>query len=119
MTGVFSKKVTALVLGAAVSSLSPGPAAGQTTPGFGAEEFGFTQKQLVQAIESCFKPDPAILRFQNYAIVVAGFDPHVRAQRECKINGHGARMKQIKRPDVDGAAGQIGAGWGRRFDDHF
>src|SRR5437588_11384425 len=51
MTGVFSKKVAAFMLGATVTSLSPGPAAAQTTPGFGAEEFGFTQKQLVQAIE--------------------------------------------------------------------
>jgi hypothetical protein len=43
----------------------------------------------------------------------------MRAQRQRKVDGHGPRMKQIKRPDVDGAAGKIGTSWGGRFNDHF
>src|SRR5438105_7251622 len=74
MTGVFSKKVAAFVLGAAVTSLSPGPAAAQTTPGFGAEEFGFTQKQLVQAIEQVESLISKCMLEQGFQYIAADYE---------------------------------------------
>ena len=74
MTGVFSKTVTAFVLGAAVSLLSPGPAAGQTTPGFGAEEFGLTQKQLVQAIEQVESLISKCMLEQGFQYIAADYE---------------------------------------------
>jgi hypothetical protein len=46
-------------------------------------------------------------------------DASAGAQRQRKVNGHCAGMKQIKRPNVDGATRKIDPGWGRRFNDHF
>lgn len=74
MTRVFSKTVTAFVLGAAVSLLSPGPAAGQTTPGFGAEEFGLTQKQLVQSIEQVESLISKCMLEQGFQYIAADYE---------------------------------------------
>ena len=79
----------------------------------------FVVRQLIHPIESRFETDSAIARLQDQAIIVARFDARVRAQREGKVDGHGAGMEQVEGPDVDGAAGKIGAGRSRRFNDHF
>src|SRR5438128_314517 len=75
--------------------------------------------QLVNAIEGGFDADATIARRQSDAIVVAGFNAHTRAQRQGEVDRGRTGMKKIERPDIDGAAGEIDAGWGRRFNDHF
>src|SRR6186713_2508222 len=43
----------------------------------------------------------------------------MRAQRDREVHSGSARVKEIERPDVDGAAGKVNSSWGRRFNNHF
>src|SRR2546425_13262286 len=95
-------------------------------PGLGPEEVHhlrnqfqlFVSREVSDAIERALQTNAAVARLKNYSIIVARFDAHTRAQRKRKINGRSAGVKQIQRPDVDGAPREIDTGWGGGFDDH-
>jgi hypothetical protein len=76
-------------------------------------------RQRVYAIETGFKLNSAIPRFQDHSIVVAGFDAHMRPQGQREVDGHGAGVKQVKGPDIYGAARKVDTSWSRRFNNHF
>src|SRR5690242_6452968 len=75
-------------------------------------------REFIDTIDCGFNATPAITGFQNDPLVVASFEAHARAQREREIDGRSARVKKIKRPDINSAAGQVDARWGRGFDNH-
>ena len=75
-------------------------------------------RQIVDPIDRRFDPHAAVARFENDSLVVKGFDAGARAQRQGEIDGRCAGVKKVERPDINGAAGEVGASWCRRFDDH-
>ena len=99
---------------------------GQMKPGGWFEEVNqlgdqfetFFANQIFDGGQFGFKSDFAIARFEHDAAVIARFDLAMSAQRSGEIYGRRAGMKEIKRPDVDRAAGKIDAGWCGRFNKH-
>ena len=67
----------------------------------------FVARQIVDLIDGSLDQNLSISRFQDDVPVTARFDAHARAQRKREIDGRRAGMKQIQRPDVNGAARQI------------
>ena len=74
--------------------------------------------QLADRGDACFKTHLAVARFKNDAIVVASLDATVRPQRDGKVHGGSPGMKEVKRPNIYGAPGQVNAGRGGRFNNH-
>src|SRR5688572_26788498 len=70
----------------------------------------FLANQVVNSSELCFKNNFSVARLQNNFAVVASFDAAPGAQRSCKVNRGCLGMKQIQRPDINCAAGQVNAG---------
>src|ERR1044072_9090206 len=60
----------------------------------------------------------SIARLEHDASIVDRLDPNASIKRKGKVNGGGAGMEQIKRPDVDRAARQVDSGRCSGFDDH-
>src|SRR6187397_1143131 len=75
--------------------------------------------QAVDLGDTGFKRDCAIARFKNDPVVIASLNATMRAQRDREVHSGSARVKEIKRPDVDGTAGKVNSSWGRRFNNHF
>jgi hypothetical protein len=65
-----------LLLGAlaAAAFLLPAGAGAQSTPGFGAEEFGLTQRQLVQAVEQVEELIAKCMREQGFQYIAADYN---------------------------------------------
>ena len=59
---------------AVVMLLLPAGASGQTAPGFGAEEFGLSQRQLVQAVEQVEELIAKCMREQGFQYIAADYD---------------------------------------------
>jgi hypothetical protein len=67
--------------------------------------------QVFDGRQLCFKRYFAIARLQHNATVLAGLYRAMSAQRGGEVDRGGAGMKEIQRPDVDGAAGEIDTSW--------
>ena len=50
-------------------------------------------------------PFALFLRPGCFAIIVTSLDAHTSAQRQRKIDGRGAGVEKVERPDINGAAG--------------
>ena len=61
--------------------------------------------EFVYAIDCGFEAHAAVARLQNDAIIVTSLDAQTGPQRKRKIDGRGAGVEQVKRPDINGAAG--------------
>ena len=69
----------------------------------------FFANKVFEGSQVSFKGDLSIPRFEHDLAVVARSDLAISAKRGGEIYRGGARMKQIKGPNVDGAAGKINA----------
>ena len=59
---------------AAAVLLLPAVASAETTPGFGAEEFGLTQRQIVQAVEQVEELIAKCMREQGFQYIAADYN---------------------------------------------
>src|SRR5215467_15117049 len=59
-----------------------------------------------------------IARHEADGLVAVGLDTAGSIQRNGSVEGYRARMKKVKRPDVEGAAGKVHTRWCLRFDNH-
>src|SRR3954463_14665902 len=65
---------TILSAAVAVMLLATASAGAQTAPGFGAEEFGLTQRQLVQSIEQVEELITKCMREQGFQYIAADYN---------------------------------------------
>src|SRR5690349_2276454 len=65
-----------------------------------------------------FKRDLTVARFEHDTAVVVGLDANAGVKRKGEVNCRGARMEQVKGPDVDGATLQVDSRRCSGFDDH-
>jgi hypothetical protein len=86
----------------------------------GGDEGEQTQFRLRPQLAPVLRFDHAIrvFRSQDDARIATRLDAGARAQADRRVERLCTRMKQVERPDVDGATREIDAGRRRRSDGH-